>query len=52
VVHPVLVPISVDLIGNGFDSAISKGPIKLTPLCPSDHFCLSGEFELRNGRIA
>jgi hypothetical protein len=28
----------------------SRGPVKLTPLCPSDHYCLRGIFELRNSQ--
>jgi hypothetical protein len=28
----------------------SRGPVKLTPLCPSDHHCLRGTFELFNIR--
>jgi endonuclease/exonuclease/phosphatase family metal-dependent hydrolase len=38
-------PILVGLLGNQFDPSKCEAiPEKLTPLCPSDHFCLYGEF--------
>ena len=62
--QPVVVPLSVTLLGNGFEAAYtastasaesaagggSRGPVKLTPLCPSDHYCLRGAFELCNSQ--
>jgi hypothetical protein len=55
--QPVVAPLSVTLLGNGFEAASnasaesaaaggSRGPVKLTLLCPSDHYCLRGTFEL------